>query len=105
MKLSPLNDFLISITDYKQELESNDYIPALIELLHEPPRKPKYEEPSEGQNYGSVEINEKYLEDIKTNIGKFVHVVVNCKDEGFKARVEMNKSNIGGSNNMKFSRF
>ena len=46
MKLSPMNDFLLSITDYKQELESDDYIPAMIELLNEPPRKPKYEQPT-----------------------------------------------------------
>lgn len=37
----PLNQYLIKIKEAKEQLESDDYIPVLIELLNEPPKKPK----------------------------------------------------------------
>lgn len=43
IRFSPLKEYVSKIAEYKEELESDDYIPTLIELLNEPPKKPKIE--------------------------------------------------------------
>jgi hypothetical protein len=57
IKLTPITEFLSRVAEYKEELESDDYIPALIELLNDPPKQPKSDPLSEIQNYGNVEIS------------------------------------------------
>lgn len=67
-----MKEYANKVGEYKEELESDDYIPALIELLNEPPKKPKIEELGKIEKIGEVKINEKYFEQIREGLESFV---------------------------------
>lgn len=95
---TPLSEHLEYITTQKQVLESDDYISTLIELLTEFPKKPEHRPLNKKVEFGSIEVNPKMLEEVHKAIEKYVHVVVNCKQETNTKLINIK------SNNNKFSR-
>ena len=98
---NPLAEHLDFVSSQKQQLESDDFISTLIEVLTEFPRKPEVKQIKKPTNFGSVEINNKMLEEIHRAVEKYTHVILNCKPETIN---NLNKITNIKSNNSKFSR-
>lgn len=96
---APLNDYLNTVNSYKSELESDDFISALIEVLSDFPKRPEVRLDGKKENFGDVLIDEKAIEDIQKSVERFVQVRVNCKEQRIN-----NLMNSGSSNNLMFSR-